>query len=70
MIHRVTSKTALASNTVISGCINSFKAGIRGELGGGSGASPGGRTVNSADGHITNPGEPGISVQTTDISSH
>ena len=65
VIQRVANKSALKSNTVVSGRLSSFEARTRGELTDGSGALPGGDPTSSVDRHGVSSGEPRSEVETT-----
>ena len=70
IILRVADKSALTSNTVASGRINSFKAPTRGGSRDDSGALPGGDPTSSGDEYVASPGELWVGVENGDINPH
>ena len=69
VIHRVANKSALTSNTLVSGRMSTFKARSGGELTDGGSAVPSGDSAGSVDEHQANTRELGDRVETA-IDSH
>ena len=65
IILRVANKTALTSNTIVSGCIDTFKARTPGQSAGGDGTHPSGDSMSSVDERGTNSVELLVEVETT-----
>ena len=65
IIQRVANKSALTSNTLVSGRLSTFKARSRGELTDGGGAVPGGDPTSSVGEHGMDSGELRVGVEAT-----
>ena len=68
VIHRVANKSALTSNTLVSGRMSTFKAESRPELTEGSDSIPGGGPASSVGEREMGSSEPGVGVETTNDS--